>query len=453
LASAFLLPAVLLLVACTGERETEPDDPPPTTASAAEDGCDQRGTGTLEVTATGLPDGLDAEVTAASAAATVSSVTVPSGESATVRLSSGDYDVAAGAVAGPGHPVVRQAYGADPTTACVREGETTTVAVSYNLVATSHLLWVGNDIGGGTDLLAFAADDLQASGGPAPAIVADTRGKAILAFDRAGNLWLAGRTIDDPPLLRYPAAAVASGGGRDGHDIGITSAVFGDSPTVEALAFDPDGNLWAAVQDGPVVMLTAEQVARSGSPVPAVEIGGLIRTRALAFDAEGNLWASNDRAVVRYDASRLAASTTEPPDLVLELMSPPPVVSSLPTIWGMAFDADGNLWVNHQGTLFARLTPADQDGTGRRTVTPQVQINISITALAQGMAFDDNGGLWFVYDPGRVARLAPTQLTEGAGPGARAVPETVVESASLGQAGSVAFYPAPAGLPLHHSLP
>jgi hypothetical protein len=451
------LPAVLLVLlpACTGQTPPEQEQPPPATGAPAADRCGDQGAGTLEVTVTGLAAGQEATVTVTGAGVSVGGTgTVSAGEPAlSLGLNSGEYDVVSEVVVGPDHPVAREAYGAGAAAVCVRDGQVETVTLAYHIVPTSHLLWVGNDIGGNADLVAFAAGDLAASGRPTVEASADTRGKAILAFDRAGNLWLAGRTIDDPPLLRYPAAAVAGGGGREVHDIGITSAVFGDSPTVEALAFDPAGNLWTAVQHGPVVMFTAEQLARSGSPTPTVEIGGLVRTRALAFDAAGNLWASSDRAVVRYDASRLATSTHQPPDLALELMSPPPVVGSLPTIWGMAFDVDGNLWVNHQGTLFARVTPADQAGSGARTITPDVQINIAITGLAQGIAFDDSGGLWFVYDPGRVARLAADQLTTSAGPGARAVPETIIDSAELGQAGSVAFYPASAGLPLHHSLP
>jgi streptogramin lyase len=436
---------VLGPAACTVSGQPEPEDSPAATGAPTGAGCGTGGTGTLEVTVTGLPDGAEARVT------TAGTTTTGSGS---LTVAGGEHEVVAEVVvevAADDRPLVRQAYAAQAAVACVRDGEVTRVAVTYGVVPTSGMLWVGNDIGGGPDLLGFAAGDLS-GGDRTPEITAATRGKAVLAFDRTGNLWLAGRTLDDPPLLRYPAA-LAAGAGRDAHDVGLSPAVFGDSPTAEALAFDADGNLWAAVQDGPIVMFTADQISRSGSPAPTVEIGGLVRTRAIAFDSDGNLWASNDRAVVRFDAQRLTASTADPPDLVLDLMSPPPVVGPLPTIWGMAFDADGNLWVNHQGTLFGRLTPTDQDGSGRRNHTPQVQVNISITALAQGIAFDDDGGLWFVYDPGRVARLAPSQLSVGAGPGARAVPETIIESADLGQAGSVALYPAPAGLPLHHSLP
>ncbi|CAN5830488.1 hypothetical protein BH11MYX4_BH11MYX4_40230 [soil metagenome] len=64
------------------------------------------------------------------------------------------------------------------------------------------------------------------------------------------------------------------------------------------------------------------------------------------------------------------------------------------------------------------------------------------------MAFDEAGGLWFAYSAGKIARLAPTQLTASA----NATPSTILTSATVGSAGSVAFYPAPAALPIFGKL-
>jgi ligand-binding sensor domain-containing protein len=442
-----LLAVVLGPSACTITGAPEPADSPPATDAPTGQGCETGGTGTLEVTVAGLPDGLDARVTAAGTTLAGSgSLTAVGGEHEVVA------EVVAEAAAAD-QPVVRRAYAAEAAVACVRDGQSTDVTVTYGVVPTSGMLWTGNDTGGDADLLGFTAADLATSGSPTAAAAAEARGRPTLAFDRTGNLWVAGRTTVDPPLLRYPAASLSAGGGREAHDIAIDSPVFRSSPNAQALAFDGAGGLWVAVRGGPIVMFTADQVATSGSPEPAVVLGAVTGSEAIAFDAAGNLWANDGGLVVRYDAARLAASTDDPPDLILELMRPPPVVVQLPSVWGMAFDSAGNLWVNHQGAAMVRLSPADQRDSGQQTLTPQVQINISVSALARGIAFDDEGGLWFAYDRGRLARLAPSQLTTGAHPGAPAAPATLIASPDVGFAGDITFYPAPAGLPLHHSLP
>jgi sugar lactone lactonase YvrE len=90
-----------------------------------------------------------------------------------------------------------------------------------------------------------------------------------------------------------------------------------------------------------------------------------------------------------------------------------------------------------------RFTPAERAASA--TVTPALQITLDVQALADGMAFDESGGLWFAYTQGKIARLSPAQL----GASGTDTPETIIASATLGSAGNVAFYPAPANLPLY----
>ena len=63
------------------------------------------------------------------------------------------------------------------------------------------------------------------------------------------------------------------------------------------------------------------QLAASGSPAPGVQLTGLDGPSGLAFDAAGNLWVAFTGAdrVARYNASRLGASSTASPDLVLNV--------------------------------------------------------------------------------------------------------------------------------------
>ena len=96
-----------------------------------------------------------------------------------------------------------------------------------------------------------------------------------------------------------------------------------------------------------------------------------------------------------------------------------------------------------------RLTPADLAGTGTKTVTPAVQIELDVTALPVGLAFDESGGLWLAAQNGKFARFSAAQLGASGMP----APEVVITSADVGHADFFGIYPAAAALPLHHRLP
>jgi sugar lactone lactonase YvrE len=253
------------------------------------------------------------------------------------------------------------------------------------------------------------------------------------------------------PILRIPAAMLGTGGAKTA-DIMLDSPEFaGGFPRSTSLAFDKDGNLWSTVgAKGEVVRFTAAQIAASGSPMPGVILGGFHGPRGLAFDKNGNLWLGNadERQVVRYDAARLAASGMAPPDLVIVSMTPPPVIGPRSNPQSLAFDKTGNLWVNYEGAL-VMLPAADLAGTGMKTLTPAIQVGVSVTGLPEQIALDEGGGLWFAASQGKFARLAPDQLTSGGDK----TPSTIITSADIGSAGDFALFPAPAGLPLYHSWP
>jgi len=152
--------------------------------------------------------------------------------------------------------------------------------------------------------------------------------------------------------------------------------------------------------------------------------------------------------VVRYDAARLATSTTAAPDLVIVAKPPGPVIADRSNPQSLAFDMGGNLWVSYEGGM-VMLPAADLAGTGTKTLTPAIQIAVSVTALPEGIALDEGGGLWFAASLGKFARLGPDQLTSGG----EKTPSTIISSADVGSAGDFALFPAPAGLPLYHSWP
>lgn len=435
---------VVTMIAACGAADMDDRNGPdqsganPAGQPTAGDGCPTGGTGSVRLTITGLPPDLDPVVS-------IGGVTATGGE---FTVDSGPQTVAAELVVGPGDDVLRAAYTAlvpvEPI--CVRDGEATELTVSYDR-SPSNLLWTGLDTGD-HDVLGFAPDVLSESGDPAATVALSARGRRGLAFDRAGNLWLAGRTTSDPLLLRYPAGALASGD-RDAFDLSIRRPQGSNS--LESLAFDPRGNLWASMRGGPIVRYSAEQLAAGGEQQPSVEITSLTGRNHLAFDAHGNLWATADELVNRFDAARLSASIDGPPDLTIELASR--FTGTLGSVWGMAFDADGGLWTNHLGNVVARLAPGDQTGAGSHTRTPAVEIAVGVNALAETMAFDESGGMWLTLARGRIGRLAPQQLTESRHRGQPILAATIIASPDIGHAGDIALFPAPAGLPLYHSLP
>ena len=411
--------------------------------------CSATGTASLTVTVGGLPAGVTASVSVASAGAPAPTLVTAT---QTLSLPAGPYTITASRVAGPPAPLVRTAY--EPVVTglgaagalCLRAGSPAPVTVTYGLIATSNKLWLTN-ANGTAPVLGYTPDTVSATGMPAASITAMTKSSAGFTFDAAGNLWALGSTTVDPPIARYAAASLGGSGAKI-PDIEIESPSFGGgSPGPKVLAFDAAGNLWSTVVwADKVVRFSAAQIAASGMPTASVEITGLEGPGALAFDKDGNLWVTAEQKVVRIDASRLASSSAGP-SLAIAMQTAPPSVQNLRTGAGLAFDKDGNLWVE-AGSL-VRLTPADLAGSGTKTIVPGVIVEPVVTALPGGLAIDEGGGLWVAWRNGSFARLAPGQLTASGMP----TPAVLVTSADVGAADYFAIYPAPAGLPLYHRLP
>ena len=333
----------------------------------------------------------------------------------------------------------------------MQSGKTTTVNVTYAAIPTSGKLWVG--VGGSPSnatALGYAPASVAATATSAADVAANTAGSDGLTFDAAGNLWVTGATTADPPVARYPAAILDSSGEKV-PDVVIESPSFGDGiPGPKSLAFDAAGNLWISiVAADKVVALTPDQIAATGSPTAAVEIAGIDDPAGLAFAASGDLWVASGAGalVVRVDALSLGASAAGP-DLSITAQTPLPVINTLSSPAGLAFDAAGSLWVNYSGTL-AKLTAANLSGTGTKTITPEIQIGTDVLSLPIGLAFDEEGGLWFAYGTGQFARLGPSQL----GASGNVPPGIVITSPDVGYASWIAIYPAPAFTPLAHRLP
>jgi streptogramin lyase len=363
-------------------------------------------------------------------------------------VAGGSYAVSAERVAAP-DPIVRRAFvpkvGSSPV--CVRDGQTSTVRVDYGPIASSHKVWMGNR----GPLLGFASATVAATGTVSATVAATVAtGQASLAFDKDGNLWA---TSGEPPILRISAGSLGSSGPKTA-DIEIRSAAFdGGVPHATKLALDKEGNLWTNVLWAKkVIKFNAAHIRASGNIAPSVEITGLTAPTGIAFDATGNLWVCDEgeARVVRYNAARLSASisASAAPDLVLVGKTHPPVIGELAHPLSLAFDSSGNLWVDYAGTI-VKWPASDLSGSGRKELTPAVQMSLHVLVLTEGLAFDESGGMWIAASQGKFFRLSADQLTSAG----QKTPSTIITSPDVDYALDFAIFPAPAGLPLYHSWP
>ncbi|MCI0570859.1 MAG: hypothetical protein L0Y66_08915 [Myxococcaceae bacterium] len=416
------------------------------TACGGGDTCDEAGTGDLQVDISGLPAGVAAVVTLQHGSESRSVTTSGRLEG----LGGGTWTVQVEPVAAPGG-LVRAAYDASPIEqeVCVRDGQTASTAVAYALIPSSQKLWLSTS-NGEAEVEAFARESLaQTATIGASVLMHSSPGiprAAGVAFDRRGNLWVA---LGSGELRRYPAGALGASGTRT-PDVTLTGPALDGGPI--AIAFDASGNLWTSIgSSNKVLRFGAAQLTASGSPTPEVELSGLGDPHALAFDASDNLWVgditSGAPRVHKVAASALTATGTVTPVRSIDAKDNGPVISFSGPV-GLAFDAAGNLWVAYGASgVVVRLTPADLGGTGNVSITPSVQIH---TGGPKGIAFDEAGNLWMAFNIEQIARLSPEQLATSSD---EPTPDVVLTSTDLGATDGVAFYPAPAALPLYHRLP
>ncbi len=315
-----------------------------------------------------------------------------------------------------------------------------TVTVDYKQEPGSEKLWVLED-----GIKSFTLAAIAASGSPtASARFATPAGARSLAFDADGNLWfthaqgISMLAMRDLGTSGAPTSVALTGAGAAGTGI----------PGAKGLAFDAEGNLWVAYgADDKVACFLKSQLADSGSPTPSRQISGpdLLSPDAIAFDAEGNLWVTSAEgpAILKYSASRLAATYAGTADLSIQTISAPPVIVPYPDPQALAFDADKNLWVSYGGSTLVRLTPA-QRAVSDSALTPSVVIDVGVLALAEGLAFDGDGKLWM---PGKVGKIVSGAASSLAASGALLAAITLSPT-GFGYAAALAVNPAPSMLPL-----
>ncbi|HVJ93754.1 MAG TPA: hypothetical protein VM580_28320 [Labilithrix sp.] len=445
------LAGIVSTVGCTVTTSSSEDAGPPTTGDAGAS-CAEDGVGTIELVVTGLPDDVGAKVKLTGPAG----ATDATGSTTSADRPAGSYTVTAERVS-KADPIVRTLYEPkiDTSSFCLAGEQKQTVTVAYDAIASSNKLWTANVNNASGQVLGFGAENLVATGtfGASVAMkgaVGAGAGKA-LAFDKDGNLWALGPTTTDAPLSRFPAASLGTSGQKE-PDRKLVPALGGCLPGPTALAFDPAGALWMTVAcSDRVLRISPETLSASNKYTP--EDGdfatGVESPRAVAFDKDGNMWVSGKDDLHRYPAASLAADQAHVSDFALRAKSQNGGSVLAPD--ALAFDKDGNLWVTNFGAnVIFKLTPSDLAVAGAtKEIEPTIQISIPVGALVTSIAFDESGGLWLTYSQGKFARLDPAQLETSSDSGSPTVPNTIVTSDDVGSAGSLAFFPAPAGLPLY----
>lgn len=295
-------------------------------------------------------------------------------------------------------------------------------------------------------VLHLALEKLTGTGDRVPSTTITTPSAGLsdlvgVAFDRDGTMWVTSQ--DDSRLLAFTQSDLAVSGARVASKTITASA--GSLTRPVALAFDEARHLWVANPDnGTVVRFDPAQLAASGAPAPAVVLHVFNHPTALAFDDNGGLWVSDREAqtVTLYPDSELVASGDPNSSIVLHSSA----VSGIHNPTGIAFDAGNNLWIlNSASNTLIVFSP------GRRSLIGSPPPNVTISSansslgIPVGLAFDASGDLWVMNGGGVLEKFAKADILATGAPAT--IARLVVSGHSLFW--SVAFWPIPAGLPLH----
>ncbi len=288
-----------------------------------------------------------------------------------------------------------------------------------------------------------------------------------IAFDSAGNLWEA--NFGGSTVAEFSAAQIAALGTNGSPTpvatISSTSYLVSgishdsiDGPST--VAFDAAGDLWVANwSEDIVVEFTPAQLAAlgtDGSPTPAATIvsSTFSAPSNLVFDAAGDLWVENhdNNTLDRFSAAQLSALGTTPnPTPVAVIASTTYNVggsshASLSDPYGLTMDAAGDLWAANAGDTVVEFGAAQLVVSG--SPTPVATITSSAMELPNGLAFDSSGNLWVTdFDAnstGSIFEFSAAQLAAlGANPAPTPAATIVGGSTGLGAPIGIALDEAP----------
>ena len=410
-------------------------------------------TGSLAVTIT-APTGVTPSVTVAGSngySRTITTTTTLTG------LGAGSYTVTAAPVTSAGAIVAAlNAVTVSGSPATVRAGGTAaTASATYTTRPGSGGLWVSN-FGTAHTTVQYTAAQLigTTSANATTSITTGTMAELGTAFDAIGNLWV---TINGgTSIVEYSPLQLASSGTPT--PAVTISANAGSLNAPSGLAFDAAGDLWVAnYVGGSIVEFTPSQLAASGSPAPAVVLSdtanSLLGSIGLAFDANGDLWVANLGTQSECFRAKGASVVEFTPSQLVASGSPAPAVALLRGTYlngpfMIAFDASGNLWLaNGANTPYSVVAFSPSQLTTSGITTPAIVLTANGGSLdgPAGLAFDASGDLWIANMLNNsVVEFTPAQIAASGDP----APTTVITGSSLSAPFGIAFDPHPAGLPI-----
>jgi hypothetical protein len=223
----------------------------------------------------------------------------------------------------------------------------------------------------------------------------------------------------------------------------VTRSMYGPV----AMAFDPAGDLWVAnANTNNLVELTRAQLA-TPDPVPAVTIsaasGALDNPYGMAFDRSGNLWVVGNKVkrVYEYTKAQLARSGSPPPHTTVSDFPSGPL--------GDGFDPSGDLWVTTvtttgKGSSCPAGCVVEFSPAALALAHPTPTVTISSTGGAN-LAFTPAGDMWMVTGGGplndcfgtpctnELVEFTKAQLASSGSP----TPAVTIRSTKHGAAGSL----------------
>lgn len=386
------------------------------------------------------------------------------------NLAPGTYAFDAGEGRIPGELVDTLADPTIPTAVTVSANADAgaSVEIAYTGRIGTGELWVPTMLG---SVGGYAPSVIRGDGGmPEAQVRLDTRlldggitDAEGVAFDRAGRMWVF--NSNEEPALRgfLPSQLGASSDAGQAITLSSTSVTLDGGDTVNSLSgpaamiFDAQGNLWVAdSQNNAIVKFGKSQLEASGSPVPeTLWMGGAVNSPAgLAFDHAGNLWISQcnaGAALMEIAAADLGSATL-----------PAPAVT-LTTDGGEAFGCTENIAIDAQDRLWATncsgfsdiyaVSPANRASSGT-LVADVVLSNVhdggqEAFGCPTGIAFDNQGSAWVSNFQLSSSVSTLSQITAGQLASSGEVqPASWIEVPTLDY-GALAFYPAPANVPLY----
>lgn len=325
----------------------------------------------------------------------------------------------------------------------LNEGESQTVGINYVQLPASGKLWVSND--NGSNIIAFDKSDLTAPGAPAPSINIQSgfEGPRGFAFDKMGDLWVAGFTKSQ--IFAFSPGQLSGTVTASPRVTLANNSINGP----DGLIFDDSGNLWISnwtsgtlisYNSATLLNLLATTGDLTNNPDIQIVSDKLSEPEYMTFDTQGNLWlagqnpSSLDGEILKFQSADLNTSGDISPSIEIDESGQPTLIN----VSDLAFDTEGNLW-GTDGNSFFRFT-ANQLTTSGSTI-PQLYRGVSAPALLSGLAFDAQANLWMgeTYMP-RLIRY--TYPDNGSG-------VTYNTSNELNEPSWLAFFPEPAGYPIN----